>query len=77
MKIKSKDYRVKDGDKASLKSWPTRSKSANRNKSDYQKILSLFVNKTTSNTPVRNQSKLDPDRFQGMDRAEKDGTILK
>lgn len=38
MKINSKEFRVRKGDKVDLKRWPTALKPANKSKEQYQKL---------------------------------------
>lgn len=43
MKIKSKDFRVREGDKVKLKKWPTLVKPVYRSKEQYQQMLAQPV----------------------------------
>ncbi len=77
MKIKSKDYQVQAGDKASLKQWPTLVEPAYKSKKDYHKKLKIQVAELSELQQLHYAS----DRyallliFQAMDAAGKDGAI--
>src|ERR1017187_5134809 len=77
MKIKSKDFRVREGDKVDLKKWPTTVKPAYKSKEQYQKLLEEHVAQLSS----QQQLLYDSNRpavlliFQAMDAAGKDGAI--
>jgi PPK2 family polyphosphate:nucleotide phosphotransferase len=76
-KIKPKEFRVRTGQKVSLKDWPTDGEPCYSSKSDYHKILS---GQTEALSDL--QSLLYADNrysllliFQGMDASGKDGSI--
>jgi PPK2 family polyphosphate:nucleotide phosphotransferase len=76
-KIKPKEFRVRTGQKLSLKDWPTDGKPFYTSKSDYRKLLALQTEAVSEL-----QSLLYADNryallliFQGMDASGKDGAI--
>jgi PPK2 family polyphosphate:nucleotide phosphotransferase len=77
MKIDSKDFRVRPGEKVSLTEWPTTIKPFYNSKKQYQKLLEEHVEELNSLQRLHYAS----DRyallliFQGMDAAGKDGAI--
>jgi len=77
MKIKFKDYRVREGEKVKLKQWPTRVKPLYASKRQYQELLEKHVDQLSSLQRLLYAS----DRyallliFQAMDAAGKDGAI--
>ena len=77
MKIKSGDYRVREGDKVNLKKWPTLVKPVYRSKEQYQEMLAEHVDELSKLQQLQYAS----DRyaflliFQAMDAAGKDGAI--
>ncbi|OIR11821.1 polyphosphate kinase 2 (PPK2) [mine drainage metagenome] len=77
MKIKSGDYRVREGDKVRLKKWPTLVKPVYRSKEQYQEMLAEHVDELSKLQQLQYAS----DRyaflliFQAMDAAGKDGAI--
>ena len=77
MKIKSSDFRVREGDKVKLKKWPTLVKPVYRSKEQYQKMLAEHVEELSKLQQLQYAS----DRyavlliFQAMDAAGKDGAI--
>ncbi|HSD97894.1 MAG TPA: ADP-polyphosphate phosphotransferase [Sulfuricaulis sp.] len=77
MKIKFKDYRVRDGEKVNLKKLPTQVKPVYQSKKHYQKLLEEQVEQLSSLQRLLYAS----DRyallliFQAMDAAGKDGAI--
>ncbi len=77
MKIKFKDYRVREGEKVKLKKWPTKVKPVYQSKKQYQKLLGEQVEQLSSLQRLLYAS----DRyallliFQAMDAAGKDGAI--
>ena len=77
MKIKSGDFRVREGDKVKLKKWPTLVKPVYRSKEQYQKMLAEQVAELSKLQQLQYAS----DRyavlliFQAMDAAGKDGAI--
>ena len=77
MKIESKKFRVREGEKVKLKKWPTKVKPFYHSKEHYQKLLAGHVEELS-----RQQSLLYADNryavlliFQAMDAAGKDGAI--
>src|SRR5664280_1094323 len=77
MKIKSKDFRVREGDKVNLKKWPTTVKPAYRSKEQYQELLSEHVAQLSSQQQLLYASNRYAVLliFQAMDAAGKDGAI--
>jgi PPK2 family polyphosphate:nucleotide phosphotransferase len=77
MKIKFKDYRVRESEKVNLKKWPTKVKPVYQSKKHYQKLLEEQVEQLSSLQRLLYAS----DRyallliFQAMDAAGKDGAI--
>ena len=77
MKIDSKDYRVREGDKVDLGKWPTKVKPVYDSKEHYQKLLEEHVARLSAQQELLYAS----DRhavlliFQAMDAAGKDGAI--
>ena len=77
MKIKSGDFRVREGDKVRLKKWPTLVKPVYRSKEQYQKMLAEHIDELRKLQQLQYAS----DRyaflliFQAMDAAGKDGAI--
>jgi PPK2 family polyphosphate:nucleotide phosphotransferase len=77
MKIDSKDFRVRHGDKSKLKKWPTIIEPFCKTKKEYQKLLGKHVEELSSLQQLHYAS----DRyallliFQAMDAAGKDGSI--
>jgi PPK2 family polyphosphate:nucleotide phosphotransferase len=77
MKINSKDFRVRPGEKVNLTEWPTTIKPFCNSKKQYQKLLEEHVEELSSLQRLHYAS----DRyallliFQGMDAAGKDGAI--
>ena len=77
MKIDSKDFRARHGDKLKLKKWPTIIEPFCKTKKDYHKLLEKHVEELSSLQQLHYAS----DRyallliFQGMDSAGKDGSI--
>jgi len=77
MKINSKDFRVRPGEKVKLREWPTRVKPFCKSKKQYQKLLETHVEDLSSLQRLLYAS----DRyallliFQGMDAGGKDGAI--
>ena len=77
MKIDSKDFRVRHGDKVKLKKWPTLIEPFCKTKKEYQKLLEKHVEELSSLQQLHYAS----DRyallliFQGIDSAGKDGAI--
>jgi PPK2 family polyphosphate:nucleotide phosphotransferase len=77
MKINSKDFLVRPGEKVRLKDWPTRVKPICRSKKAYQKLLEKHVDELSSLQRLHNASNRYALLliFQGMDAAGKDGAI--
>jgi len=77
MKIESKDFRVRHGDKVKLKKWPTIVKPFCKSKKDYQKLLGKHVEELSSLQQLHYASSRYALLliFQGMDSAGKDGAI--
>ncbi len=77
MKIKSKDFRVQEGEKVDLEKWPTLVKSAYKSKKKYKKLLKKQVKELSELQRLHYAS----DHysvlliFQAMDAAGKDGAI--
>jgi PPK2 family polyphosphate:nucleotide phosphotransferase len=77
MKIKSKDYRVREGDDVDLAKWPTIVAPSYGSKKDYQAMLADHVGRLSAQQQLLYAS----DRyavliiFQAMDAAGKDGVI--
>jgi len=77
MKIDSKDFRARHGDKLKLKKWPTIVEPFCKTKKEYQQLLEKHVEELSSLQQLHYAS----DRyallliFQGMDSAGKDGAI--
>ena len=77
MKIDSKDFRVRTGEKVKLKEWPTRVKPFCKSKKRYQKLLEAHVAELSSLQQLHYASHRYALLliFQGMDAAGKDGAI--
>jgi len=77
MKIDSKDFRVREGDKVDLKKWPTIVRPVYKSKEQYQKFLAEHV----TQLGLQQQLLYASNRcavlviFQAMDAAGKDGAI--
>ena len=77
MKIESKNFRVREGEKVRLKKWPTKVKPFYKSKEHYQKLLESH----TKEMSARQGLLYAHDRyallliFQAMDAAGKDGAI--
>jgi PPK2 family polyphosphate:nucleotide phosphotransferase len=77
MKIKSKDFRVREGHEIDLKKWPTTVKPVYKSKEQYQKLLAEHVVQLSALQQLHYAS----DRyallliFQALDAAGKDGAI--
>ena len=77
MKINSKDFHVRSGEKVKLSAWPTTVKPLCKSKKQYQKLLEEHVEKLSSLQRLHyacNRYALLL-IFQGMDAAGKDGAI--
>jgi PPK2 family polyphosphate:nucleotide phosphotransferase len=77
MKIKSKDFRVKEGKKVSLKKWPTLVKPVYKSKKKYKKLLKKQVTELSELQRLHYASNRYAVLliFQAMDAAGKDGAI--
>jgi PPK2 family polyphosphate:nucleotide phosphotransferase len=77
MKINSKDFLVRPGEKVRLKDWPTSVKPFCKSKKAYQKLLEEHVDGLSSLQRLHNASNRYALLliFQGMDAAGKDGAI--
>ena len=77
MKIKSKDFQVKEGDKVSLKKWPTLVKPVYKSKDQYQQLLDKQVQELSELQQLQYASNRYSVLliFQAMDAAGKDGAI--
>ncbi len=77
MKINSKDFRVRPGEKVILKKWPTKAKSLFKSKKRYQELLEKHVEELTSLQRLHYASSRYALLliFQAMDAAGKDGAI--
>ena len=77
MKINSKDFRVRPGEKVKLKEWPTMVKPFCKSKKQYQKLLEEHVEELSSLQQLHYASNRYALLliFQGMDAAGKDGAI--
>ena len=77
MKISSKDFRVREGDKVYLKKWPTTVKPMYKSKEQYQKLLEDHIAQLSLQQQLLYAS--NPHAvlliFQAMDAAGKDGAI--
>ena len=77
MKVNSKNFRVKAGEKVKLKEWPTREEPYYQSKEEYQQILSEHTQKLSGQQnllyAINRYSLLLI--FQGMDAAGKDSAI--
>ena len=77
MKLDSKDFRVKSGDKVHLREWPTVVTPCFESKAQYQDILEAHVQELSSLQRLHYASNRYAVLliFQGMDAAGKDGAI--
>jgi len=77
MKINSKNFLVRPGEKVRLKDWPTSVKPFCKSKKAYQKLLEEHVDELSSLQRLHNASNRYALLliFQGMDAAGKDGAI--
>ena len=77
MKIKSKDFRVQEGEKVDLKKWPTLVKAAYKSKKKYKKLLEEQVEELSELQRLHYASNRYAVLliFQAMDAAGKDGAI--
>jgi PPK2 family polyphosphate:nucleotide phosphotransferase len=77
MKIHSKDFRVRPGEKVDLRKWPTIVKPFYKSKKQYQKLLEKHVEELSSLQQLHYASNRYALLliFQGIDSAGKDGAI--
>jgi len=77
MKIKSKDFRVQEGEKVKLKQWPTRVQPFYKSKKQYRKLLGEHVEELSALQRLLYASNRYALLliFQAMDAAGKDGAI--
>ena len=77
MKIDSKDFRVREGDKVDLKKWPTKVDPVYKSKEQYKKLLDEHVTKLSALQHLHYASNRYAVLliFQAMDAAGKDGAI--
>jgi PPK2 family polyphosphate:nucleotide phosphotransferase len=77
MRINSKDFHVRPGEKINLKKWPTKVKPVCKSKKRYQKVLEEHVEELSSLQQLHYASNRCALLliFQGMDAAGKDGAI--
>ena len=77
MKIKSKDFRVRPGEKVKLNEWPTIVKPYFKSKKRYQNLLDEHVEELTTLQRLHYASNRYALLliFQGMDAGGKDGAI--
>jgi PPK2 family polyphosphate:nucleotide phosphotransferase len=77
MKINSKDFRVRPGEKVRLKEWPTSVKLFYKSKKRYEKLLAAHVEKLSALQQLHYASNRYALLliFQGMDASGKDGAI--
>jgi PPK2 family polyphosphate:nucleotide phosphotransferase len=77
MKISSKDFRVRQGDKVDLEKWPTKVKPVYKSKEQYQKLLGEHVAQLSALQQLHYASNRYAVLliFQAMDAAGKDGAI--
>ncbi len=77
MKINSKDFQVREGEKVRLKKWPTRVKPVYKSKQQYQKLLEQQVGELSALQQLHYASNRYAVLliFQAMDAAGKDGAI--
>ena len=77
MKIKSNDFRVREGLEVDLKKWPTKADPVYKSKEQYKKILEEHIAQLSSQQELLYASNCYAVLliFQGMDAAGKDGAI--
>ena len=77
MRIRSKDFRVREGDKVDLDAWPTVVVPAYKSKKNYKTLLEEHVQKLSSQQRLLYASNRHAVLliFQAMDAAGKDGAI--
>jgi PPK2 family polyphosphate:nucleotide phosphotransferase len=77
VKINSKDFQVREGDKVNLKKWPTLVDPVYKSKEQYQELLSKHVARLSAQQQLLYSSNRHAVLliFQAMDAAGKDGAI--
>ncbi|MFZ3354541.1 MAG: ADP-polyphosphate phosphotransferase [Xanthobacteraceae bacterium] len=77
MKIKSKDFQVREGHEVDLKKWPTKVDPVSKSKEQYKTLLEEHVAQLSSQQQLHYASNRYAVLliFQGMDAAGKDGAI--
>ncbi len=77
MKIHSKNFRVREGDRVNLNKWPTRVRPVYRSSDDYEELLNTHVKKLAAQQELLYASNSYAILliFQAMDAAGKDGVI--
>ena len=77
IKIKPRQFRVKEGAKVDLKQWPTRADPAYRSKEHYQQVLAEHVGRLSAQQELLYAANSHAILviFQAMDAAGKDGVI--
>ena len=77
MKINSKDFRVREGDKVNLKKWPTAVKPVYKSKEQYHELLGEHVAQLSAQQQLLYASNRYAVLiiFQAMDAAGEDGAI--
>ena len=77
MKIRSKDFQVREGDSVDLKKWPTRVDAVYRSKDQYESLLREHIAQLSSQQELLYASNRYAILiiFQAMDAAGKDGAI--
>jgi PPK2 family polyphosphate:nucleotide phosphotransferase len=77
MRIRSKDFRVRPGEKVDLKDWPTAVKPSFKSKKEYQQLLGEHAEELSSLQQLHYASNRYALLliFQGMDASGKDGVI--
>ena len=77
MKINSKDFRVREGDKVNLQKWPTAAKPIYKSPDQYHKLLGDHVAQLSAQQqlPYASNRYAVLIIFQAMDAAGKDGAI--
>jgi PPK2 family polyphosphate:nucleotide phosphotransferase len=77
MKINPRDFRVREGEKVSLKKWPTKVAAVYGSKEEYQRLLAEHIEQLSAQQDVLYASNSYAVLliFQAMDAAGKDGAI--
>jgi PPK2 family polyphosphate:nucleotide phosphotransferase len=77
MKINPRDYQVREGEKVSLKKWPTKVAAVYGSKEEYQRLLAEHIEQLSAQQDVLYASNSYAVLliFQAMDAAGKDGAI--